>query len=224
MTTVQNNTVSTTLLNSVNGTKNTAATTASSTQDRFMKLLVTQMKNQDPLNPMDNAQMTSQMAQLSTVSGIEKLNATVESLISNTQLSQSFQATNMIGRTVLVNGNKLDLQNKQSLYGINLATAADNVTVTVRNANGTAVNEIALGAQLSGQLPVMQWNGTTTSGPTAPDGQYTFEVKATLKGQTVTSSTQNYSQVQSISNGTDGVKLKLSDSSSISASDVKQIF
>jgi len=60
-------------------------------QDRFMTLLVTQMKNQDPLNPMDNAQVTSQMAQLATVTGIDKLNDTMAALISSVQVGQSYQ-------------------------------------------------------------------------------------------------------------------------------------
>ena len=76
-------------------------------QDRFMTLLVTQMKNQDPLNPMDNAQVTSQMAQLSTVTGIDKLNNTLESLIGSVQTGQSYQASSMIGHNVLVAGNQV---------------------------------------------------------------------------------------------------------------------
>src|SRR6266581_9760134 len=71
-------------------------------QDRFLKLLVTQMKNQDPLNPMDNAQVTTQLAQISTVSGIDKLNATLQTMVSGFDASQSLAAANMIGRGVLV--------------------------------------------------------------------------------------------------------------------------
>ena len=79
MTTVQStqNIASQALLDSVNGKKNATTTSVDKAQDRFMTLLVTQMKNQDPLNPMDNAQVTSQMAQLSTVTGIDKLNNTM---------------------------------------------------------------------------------------------------------------------------------------------------
>ncbi|WP_428572002.1 flagellar hook capping FlgD N-terminal domain-containing protein [Ramlibacter sp.] len=72
------------------GSKSTGKTTsAADQQDRFMKLLVAQMKNQDPLNPMDNAQMTSQIAQINTVAGIEKLNATVESLAASFEALQA---------------------------------------------------------------------------------------------------------------------------------------
>lgn len=223
MTTVQNNTASQALLDSVNGTKAKTTSTVDSVQDRFMTLLVTQMKNQDPLNPLDNAQVTSQMAQLSTVTGIDKLNATVQTLIDNTQQSQSYQATNMIGHVVLSTGNNMELSKSQGMYGIDLASRADNVTVTVRNANGKPVSELALGAQPIGQSQLL-WNGTDSSGATLPDGKYTFEVKATLGGQAVTSSTLNYAAVQSVTNSSAGIKLNLSDATSINNSDVKQIF
>src|SRR5512147_1078567 len=87
----------------------TAPSTAASTEDRFLKLLVSQLKNQDPLNPLDNAQVTSQMAQLSTVTGIDKLNATLQALSSSMIASQSMQAASMIGHVVMVPGNRVDL-------------------------------------------------------------------------------------------------------------------
>lgn len=223
MTTVQNNTASQALLDSVNGAKAKASSNVDGTQDRFLTLLVSQMKNQDPLNPLDNAQVTSQMAQLSTVTGIDKLNATVQKLIDNTQQSQSFQATSMIGHVVLSNGNNIELSKSQGMYGIDLASSADSVTVTVRDANGKSVSEIPLGVQPTG-LSQLQWNGTNSSGATLPDGKYTFEVKAMLGGQVVTSSTLNYAAVQSVTNSSAGIKLNLSDATSISNSDVKQIF
>src|SRR3989338_717076 len=87
------------------------ASSAADTQDRFLKLLVTQMKNQDPLNPMDSAQVTSQMAQLSTVTGIDKLNATLQALSDSMIGNQSLQAASMIGHAVLVPGQATDLVN-----------------------------------------------------------------------------------------------------------------
>src|SRR5471030_266353 len=77
--------------------------------DKFMTLLVTQLKNQDPMNPLDNAQITSQLAQLSTVTGVNKLNTTLESLKSSYQSSEAMQASSMIGHSVLVAGNYVDL-------------------------------------------------------------------------------------------------------------------
>ena len=148
------NTASQALLDSVNGVKNTATSSASATQDRFMTLLVTQMKNQDPLNPMDNAQVTSQMAQLSTVTGIDKLNATVESLIGSVQNGQSYQASGMIGHNVLVPGNKISSTGTGGYLGVDLPVGADKLTVTIKDSAGSTIRTLSLGAQSTGTAAV----------------------------------------------------------------------
>src|SRR5258705_8779344 len=109
-----------------------AATSGADIQDRFLKLLVTQMKNQDPLNPMDNAQVTSQLAQISTVNGIQQLNTTVQSLSTSFLSAQSLQSTSLIGHTVLTDGNTLNVANGVPAYGaVSLAQAADSVKVNI---------------------------------------------------------------------------------------------
>jgi flagellar basal-body rod modification protein FlgD len=129
----------------------TAAKTKNETDaaDRFLKLLVAQMQNQDPLNPMDNAQVTSQMAQIQTVNGIEKLNTTVASL--GTQFSQlsALQGASLVGRDVIVPGDKLVANDTQG--GFELAGPADSVKVEVLNAAGRVIDTIDLGAQSGGQ-------------------------------------------------------------------------
>ena len=107
------NTVDPTLLATMNGTK-TATDTTQEAQDRFLKLLVTQMQNQDPLNPMDNAQVTSQLAQLSTVTGIDKLNTSVVSLGASLQSTQILQASSMINHGVLAEGTSMILAKTSS--------------------------------------------------------------------------------------------------------------
>lgn len=222
MSTVQTNQVSTSLLNSMNGTTSTATSSTQEAQDRFMTLLVTQMKNQDPLNPLDNAQVTSQLAQLSTVTGIDKLNTTVESLISNVQSSQALQATNMIGHNVLVTGSTTALSNGAGLFGIDLPASATNVTVTIRDSAGNAVRTMGLDAVEAGTYP-LQWDGKNDQGVAAADGTYKIEVSAKSAEQTVAATTLSMSQVAGVSNSTQGVQLKLSDATSISLSDIKQI-
>src|SRR5450830_976051 len=98
----------------------TSVTGSSAAQDRFLTLLVTQLKNQDPLSPMDNAQITSQMAQISTVSGIDQLNATLQSMAASFSAGQSLQATAMIGHSVFVPGSTLQLQNGAAPFGVDL--------------------------------------------------------------------------------------------------------
>ena len=168
MSTVQStsNTASQALLDSVNGTKNSAKTNVDVTQDRFLKLLVTQMKNQDPLNPMDNAQVTSQMAQLSTVTGIDKLNTTMESLIGSVQSSQSYQASSMIGHNVLVTGNEVSTDGTGGYFGVDLPIGADKLTVTIKDAAGATIRTLTLGAQEAGTLP-LNWDGYADDGAIA---------------------------------------------------------
>ena len=90
------------LLASHGGSIQSARKSEEDPQERFLKLLVTQMQNQDPLSPMDNAEVTSQLAQISTVNGIEKLNGTLEQLVANSDAKRSLEAATMIGRSVLV--------------------------------------------------------------------------------------------------------------------------
>ena len=155
-------------------------TAADEQQDRFLKLLVTQMKNQDPLNPMDNAQVTSQMAQLSTVNGIEKLNATLAAATK----AQAFQSVSMIGHYVLAPGDSINLAGGKALAGVELQSAADSVKVNITDANGVTVRTLDLGKQDQGVVS-FQWDGKTTDGLDAPNGTYGFNVTATLAGKSI---------------------------------------
>lgn len=224
-TAVQNttNTASQALLDSVNGKKNTSTSSVNATQDRFMTLLVTQMKNQDPLNPMDNAQVTSQMAQLSTVTGIDKLNNTVESLIGSVQTGQSYQASSMIGHNVLVPGNAVISSGTGGYFGVDLPIGADKLSVAIKDSAGSTVRTLVLGAQNAGTVP-LNWDGFADDGSVAKSGSYKFEVTATIAGQSAAAEGLSYAQVMSISNNASGIKLNLNNLASVSTSDVKEIF
>jgi flagellar basal-body rod modification protein FlgD len=224
MSTVQNSTTISSLQSVMNPTTTTATTdSVTETEDRFMKLLVAQMKNQDPLNPLDNAQVTSQLAQLSTVSGINKLNATLEAFQASQQASQSFQAANMIGHGVFVSGSTVALSSSQGILGVELAGAADTVNVTIRDSAGKAVHTMSLGAQKAGMLS-LAWDGKTDSGTTAADGSYTFEVAATNAGTKVSATTLAFGAVSSVTTGTSGVQLNVQNIGAVSMSDVHQIY
>src|SRR6266581_877373 len=100
--------LSTATLSSINGTSSSAASPSSASeagsQDRFLKLLVTQLQNQDPLAPMDNAQLTSQIAQINTVTGITNLNSSVQALSGQFLQMQTLQGASLIGKQVIVPG------------------------------------------------------------------------------------------------------------------------
>jgi len=125
--------------NTDNRFKSGSKDTVAESKDTFLKLLTTQLQNQDPLNPMDNAQMTSQLAQISTVDGITKLNATLQSMFSSVADSQTLQAAALVNRVVLVPGKGLMLHEKKSAGGVELEGPADRVTVNIADANGLPV-------------------------------------------------------------------------------------
>lgn len=223
MTIIQTNTVSKDILDAVNGNRNSSSSSVDEAQNRFMTLLIEQMKNQDPLNPMDNAQVTSQMAQLSTVTGINKLNETLEGLINNVQSAQTYQAANLIGRNVLVSGNQIMMQGSTGVFGVNLPVGADGMTVNIKDGAGNVVRTLEYGAQSAGSLP-LTWDGLTNDGTPAASGTYQFDVTAKVSGQNVIASALSFAQVLSVSNANGNVKLNLSDASSVSASEILEVF
>ena len=200
---------------SKNGTKET--------QDRFLSLLVAQMKNQDPLNPLDNAQVTSQLAQLSTVQGIENMNSTLQALASSMGVNQMAQAANLIGRGVLVPGNTISPAQLEDVMGFELARPADKVTVDILDAGGNVVRSLDLGPREDG-INVLAWDGLTGSGAAAPDGQYRFTINAVQGGQQVSSTALHLGLVNSVSQGSQGVQLNLAGNESVSYADIRQIF
>ncbi len=205
-----------------NASSSAAASSAAGTQDRFLKLLVTQMKNQDPLNPMDNAQVTSQMAQLSTVSGIDKLNATLQALSDSMSAGQSMQAASMIGHGVLVPGKGIDLANGSAVGGFDLPQSVDNVKISINDKAGALVRTIQLGAQPVG-MGHWQWDGRNDAGANAADGSYTFTVDATQAGKNVGVTGLQFGMVNSVSQGKQGVTLSVGQMDGIAMSQVKQI-
>lgn len=224
MTTINTaNTPSQALLDAVNNRQSSTATSVDDAQNRFMTLLVTQMRNQDPLNPMDNAQVTSQMAQLSTVTGIDKLNSTLETLINNVQMGQSYQASNLIGRSVLTPGDTIQTAGEGGYFGIELPIGADKVTVNIKDSAGITVRTIELGKQDAGTVP-LTWDGFKDDGTVAATGNYKFEVSATIGTNTAESTALSFAKVLSISNYATGVKLNLSNLMTVDTNAVKEIF
>lgn len=211
------------LLNAVNPAKKTATDSVQADTDKFMTLLVTQLKNQDPLNPLDNAQVTSQLAQLSTVTGVNKLNTTLESLKSSYQSSEAMQATNLINHGVLAPGSGVTLAGGKGVFGVDLATAADSVQIDVKNSSGLTVHSITMQNVDVGTLPLV-WDGKKDDGTMAADGKYSIAVTATAGGKALKDATAlTFGTVASVSTGSGGVKLNVPSIGQLSMSDVKQV-
>lgn len=216
-------TTGTTSSSTATNTSSLVANSAKDTQDRFLKMLVTQLQNQDPLNPQDNAQITSQMAQLSTVTGINTLNDTVNSLSSSLLSTQTLQAASLVGHSVMTEGNKLTLSSGTAYAGVELGAKADSVVVNVKDSSGKVIYTEDLGAQTAGIVP-FKWDGSTTAGTTAADGAYTFEVKAsTSGGDKVDATALSVAQVLSVSLGATGASLNVDGFGQLDLSKVKQI-
>ena len=213
------------------GSKSSIATSNEESGDRFLKLLVTQLKNQDPMNPMDNAQLTTQMAQINTVAGIEKLNTAVgtmtdklsaqlagldfssgfEKLNSTLQglsgqflQSQTMQGAGMVGRQVWVQGASLAVEGGQATGAFELAGPADAVTVEVLSGAGHVVGQIDLGARSTGRS-VFDWAVPAGIDPAG----LSFRVQARAGAETIRSTTQSAERVQSVLAGNDGLMLQL---------------
>lgn len=222
MTAIQTNTVDPALLATVNGSSANKTSTQEA-QDRFMTLLVTQMKNQDPLNPMDNAAVTSQLAQLSTVSGIDKLNASVTAMSANFQAAQNLQSANMIGHGVIAPGSAIKLTDGKAIFGIELPQAADKVDVSIKDASGNTIRKMSMGVVPAG-VNTMTWDGKTDSGATAANGDYKFEVNASSAETKLNSTSLSFGLVSSITSSTQGAKLNVANIGDISMADIRQIF
>ena len=196
---------------------------AADSEQRFLKLLVTQLNNQDPLNPLDNAQLTSQLAQMSTVSGIEKLNGAVQSLLAQSGSSQVLQSAALIGRTVLVPGKEVAVKDgAPEKFGIDLAGAADSVKVSVKNAAGETVRTFDLGALPPG-VKMIDWDGKTGTGTSAPDGASTLSVTAKAGTEDVLSLALNYAKVASVSQVYGGASLDLGGGRTAGLDEVRQV-
>jgi len=200
----------------------TTATSADSEQ-RFLKLLVTQLNNQDPLNPLDNAQLTSQLAQMSTVSGIEKLNSAFQSLLAQSGSSQVLQSASLIGRTVLVPGSELTLKQGADVnFAVDVTGPAEMVKVTITNAAGDAVRSFDLGALPSG-VKTLSWDGLGDNGAPVADGVYMVNGLARSNDANVPVTALAYASVSSVSQGTTGVSFDLGSGRQARLGDVRLI-
>jgi len=206
---------------------NSAVTTGSSTgtasdinaaQDRFLKLLVAQLNNQDPMNPIDNAQMTSQMAQINTVTGIQQVNDTLKSMAEQFTALQVLQGTNMVGHDVLIDGNTLSVNSGKAEGAIDLTARAESVKVDILSPGGQVVDTLNLGAQEAGRS-----NFTWDASAYSYSGNPTFKITATTGGKTVEATALARASVQSVSSDSGTMMVQLVGRSPVSYSSVKAI-
>jgi len=184
--------------------------------DRFLKLLVTQMQHQDPLNPMDNAQITSQMAQINTVNGIEQLNTTVKGLNGQFMQLQALTGASLVGRDVTLQGNKLAIEGGVGVGGFDLTSTADRVKIEVLNPGGSVVDTIDMGAESAGRHS-FNWPAASL-----PDGaNYSFRVVATAGAATVATTPLMRDRVESVNTRGSNLMINTRTNGPVAYSDIK---
>ena len=220
-----NNTKSTTGSNSLTGSN------ASDLQGSFLTLLVAQLKNQDPTNPMQNNELTTQLAQISTVSGIEKLNTTLGSVSGQINSSQSLQAASLIGHGVMIPGTTIlagtsttdgTSTTTTTPFGVELQQAADKVTATITDSTGAVVRTIDIG-ELKAGVHTFTWDGTMTDGTDAPSGSYNVSIAASNGGTQLVAQPLQFALVQGVIRSNGGNTLDLGTYGTTTLDEVRQI-
>jgi flagellar basal-body rod modification protein FlgD len=181
-------------------------------KDGFLKMLVTQLKNQNPTDPMKGRDFASQLAQFSSVEQLTSISDQLKSQKgANQALTESVNsgvATDLIGRTVEAKGNQFTQSGGQEkTLGMTLSGPASKVTVTIRDAGGNAVRTRTLENVDAGPNEIT-WDGTTDAGAQAPDGNYSFNIEATgPQGSSVDGTPYMKGTVDRISFGKKGPRL-----------------
>jgi flagellar basal-body rod modification protein FlgD len=167
---------------SVSGLSLTGSTVTSTpsgttmTQSDFLQLLTTQLKSQDPTQPMDNSQMASEMAQFAQLGSLQNIQSSLSGLSSNLsdnlQTAQVLSSASLVGRQVLVPSTTLAYSGSAVSGGVNVTSASD-IVVTIKDSNGNLVNSIDLGTQQAGLAP-FSWNGKDSNGNTVASGTYSI--------------------------------------------------
>ncbi len=194
-------------------------------QADFMKLMVTQLTHQDPFKPMENGDFLAQIAQFSSVSGLDKLNESFSALSASMTSNQAMQAGTLVDREVLVDMDVGLLPQGGTVNGVvDLTTSAGNVTVSIKDATGALVREMTFGTQPAGRLE-FSWDGSMDSGDYAPPGVYSISTEAVMDNENIMLPTLITARVDSVSlgSGKQGLTLNLDGLGSVAFKDIAQI-
>ncbi len=194
-------------------------------QDQFLELMITQLKNQDPMKPMQNGEFLSQIAQFGTVSGITELQKSFGSLGSALQSSQALQASTMVGRKVLIEHDKLLVNGTDpTKFALDLPLEASRVRVSLQDSAGQQVRRLEFGTTAAG-LTDVAWDGLNTDGSQAAAGAYTLKAEALIDGKIQALTTLVRAPVESVTlprNGEAPV-LNLSDYGAFKIDAIKRV-
>ena len=202
-------------------------------QDEFLALMVAQMKNQDPMKPMENGEFISQMAQFSSAKGMREIKESFTSLAEALQSSQALQASSMVGKGVLIPGDQARLTEDGVLKGsVDLKSNAPELEVSILDGAGQMLKKLHLGRQQAGKVE-FNWDGVIDKGLNSPDapttqaapGLYKIRAHAIVDGKPEPVDTLVVDKIESVSlgKGLKSVTLNLGINGSTTLSKVKEI-
>lgn len=193
-------------------------------QDVFLELMVTQMQNQDPLSPQENSEFVAQLAQFSSVEGLDKLNNTMGDFVGSFQSGQALQASSMVGRVVKVDAETAHLGSDGVIAGtIELPQSTNDLTLRIYDSAGQLVANQLLGETAAGDI-TFAWEGVGSDGSQLPAGKYRFEAIANFGGDPVQLNTALSANVDSVTVGANGtISLNVAGIGPVSMSGVKEI-
>ncbi|USQ13028.1 flagellar hook assembly protein FlgD [Legionella lytica] len=217
--------------NSINGVNGAAQMSASQMapqnlgQQDFLRLMVAQIQNQDPMQPQVNGEFLSQLAQFSTNDGVNKMQESMQQMANSLQSNQALQASALVGRKVLVNSDSLKLDKEGDVKtAIDIPPGVSDINAFIYGASGELIKTIPLGQQVPGFYQ-FAWDGMGQDGSRLPEGQYKVAVHAKYMGKEVAFRTMTSANVDSVSLGQngDGLKLNVAGVGAVSLDQVKQI-
>ena len=194
-------------------------------QSDFLDLMITQLTNQDPTNPVQNEDFVAQMAQFSTLTGIQELNTSFATLSQTLLQGQTLEAAGLVGKDVLIASGTTELSEGQGASGaVDLTASATQVSVDIQDASGQLVRSLDLGAQSAGLID-FEWDGLLEDGSAAPAGTYSFSVNAYRNGETEALEPLLNGQVRSVSmdSTTGALQLDVRGLGSVGFSSVKRV-
>lgn len=193
-------------------------------QTAFLTLFTTQLKNQNPLDPMDNTAFVSQLAQFSQLEATTKMSGSMDSLVKSLSTSQISGASNLIGKTVGVGDGKAVYDGNPVNGFVTLPTDVDSVTLKVYNSGGQLIRTGQIGAQQKGDF-AFQWDGNDDAGTAAPKGAYRIEATTNRYGTPSKQAVTTMAYVRSVTTDqtTGDMKLEFNDGSNLSVSEIKRV-
>jgi flagellar basal-body rod modification protein FlgD len=198
-------------------------------QEDFLTLMITQLKNQDPMKPLDPSQYVGQLAQFSQVSGLAEMNKQITALTDSLRGNQVLDGASLIGRAIIAPGNNiylapLDGETPRGPQGlIDVPAGASSVQLVVKDSAGALVKSVALDTQRGAQA--FTWDGTTDSGGAAPAGAYKIEVIARVGNENISLKTSVAANVSSVAldPATGGLVLDTDTLGELDMSDVERV-